>query len=109
MTKTSPVHAPVIAKKERKLKVIEEQYKNKEVRNFYQEIEKARKTTNTRAIYCRGKEGSLLGDTTDKLKQWVQYFEELLNIAEEDKQLMAPHRISQCNVQDDMEEPTSKK
>ncbi|KAF2886737.1 hypothetical protein ILUMI_19436 [Ignelater luminosus] len=91
---------------EKRLKVIEEQYKNKEIRNFYQGVKKARKTTNTWAVYCKSNEGALIGDTTDKLKRWGQYFEELLNAAEENEQLMAPHRILQDNVQEDVKDST---
>ncbi|KAF2900924.1 hypothetical protein ILUMI_05264 [Ignelater luminosus] len=72
-------------------------------------VEQERDRKYTTSILGESKEGVLLRDTTDKLERWAQYFEELLNVAEEDEQLMAPHRISQDNIQDDVEERRAQK
>uniref|UniRef100_A0A6P7FK22 Uncharacterized protein LOC114330248 n=1 Tax=Diabrotica virgifera virgifera TaxID=50390 RepID=A0A6P7FK22_DIAVI len=94
---------------DKQLKTIEESYVNKEIRNFYQEVKKSRGTAKSKTSYCRGKDGVLLGETTEKLNRWAEYFEELLN---ENKQA-EPQEIKQ-HLQDNTEqkreeEPTYKK
>ena len=70
----------------KKMDAIEKHYQNKEIQNFYQEVRKTRQTTSTRTVYCRSKEGQLIGDTVEKLDRWAEYFEDLLNDKTEEEQ-----------------------
>ncbi|KAJ3649170.1 hypothetical protein Zmor_020926 [Zophobas morio] len=65
---------------------IEKHYQNKEIQNFYQEVTKRRQTTSTRTVYCRSKEGQLIGGTIEKLDRWAEYFEDLLNDKTEEEE-----------------------
>uniref|UniRef100_A0A6P7GC59 Uncharacterized protein LOC114340348 n=1 Tax=Diabrotica virgifera virgifera TaxID=50390 RepID=A0A6P7GC59_DIAVI len=64
---------------EKQLEIIEENYAQKEVRDFYQGVKKTRATQNKYTMFCRNKDGTLLGGKTEKLNRWAEYFEELLN------------------------------
>lgn len=56
---------------------IEETYKNREIRKFYQGINAARK--DQKKNHCRSKSGQLLMDDQEVLDRWVEYYDELLN------------------------------
>ncbi|KAK9746815.1 hypothetical protein QE152_g5821 [Popillia japonica] len=62
-----------------KLSLIEDHYVNKEIRNFYQECKKSRKTYVPLPQYIKDKEGSLMADKAAKLTRWKEYFAELLS------------------------------
>jgi hypothetical protein len=62
-----------------KLRTIQESYKNKEIRNFYQNARKTIETQQKTTTYLRAKNGELAGKVEEKLKRWVEYFDEVLN------------------------------
>lgn len=62
-----------------RLKGIEESYKNKEIRNFYQEIKRNGEQGSSKLCYIKDKEGLLLYDKGEKLSRFAQYFQETLN------------------------------
>jgi hypothetical protein len=62
-----------------KLRTIQESYKNKEIRNFYQDARKTIETQQKTTTYLRAKNGELAGKVEEKLKRWVEYFDEVLN------------------------------
>lgn len=64
---------------EQRISKIENHFINKEIRNFYQEAKKQKSTGTTRTIFCKSKEGRLLGGTEEKLNRWKEHFEEVLN------------------------------
>jgi NAD+--asparagine ADP-ribosyltransferase len=55
----------------KKLRTIEESYKNKETRNFYQDARKARETQQKTTTYLRKKNGEWIGKVEEKLKRWM--------------------------------------
>jgi hypothetical protein len=61
-----------------KLRTIQER-KNKEIRNFYQDARKSIETQQKTTTYLRAKNGELAGKVEEKLKRWVEYFDEVLN------------------------------
>jgi predicted nuclease with TOPRIM domain len=62
-----------------KLRTIQESYKNKDIRNFYQDARKTIETQQKTTTYLRAKNGELAGKVEEKLKRWVEYFDEVLN------------------------------
>jgi ribosome recycling factor len=62
-----------------KLRTIQESYKNKEIRNFYQDARKTIEAQQKTATYLREKTGELAGKVEEKLKRWVEYVDEVLN------------------------------
>ncbi|GLV47822.1 hypothetical protein CBL_20971, partial [Carabus blaptoides fortunei] len=64
---------------ENRIKTIEEKFKNKEIRNFYQDVKKAKIGNQENTIYCKSKKGKLIGGDRKKADRWKEYFEELLN------------------------------
>ena len=72
-------------KTEEMLNRVEENYKNKAIRNFYQDVKKQKDGFQNKTIYCRDKEGQLLTGE-NKVNRWKQYFEELLNENKKDEQ-----------------------
>lgn len=70
-------------KRKHKLKMLEEleeKYKNKEIRNFYQGTKRVKRGHQPRTSMCKDKQGNLIGDTQKIKERWAEYFEELLNI-----------------------------
>jgi hypothetical protein len=63
----------------KKLRIIEESYKNKEIKNFYQDARKTRETQQKTTTYLIKKNGELIGKVEEKLKRQVKYFDEVLN------------------------------
>jgi hypothetical protein len=51
----------------KKLRTIEESYKNKEIRNFYQDARKARETQQKTTRYLKKKNGEFIGKVEKKL------------------------------------------
>lgn len=64
---------------EQKLEIIEEHYKNKEIRNFYQEVKKTQGKGYKAIDFCRNKQGQMITDPQGRLDRWAEHFEELLN------------------------------
>lgn len=63
---------------------IEENYKNKQIRNFYQDIKKQKEGYQQPVIFLKDKNG-LLVSGEEKMKQWAEYFSELLNENQENQ------------------------
>jgi flagellar motor switch protein FliG len=53
----------------KKLRTIEESYKNKEIRNFNQDARKAREIQQKTIRYLKKKNGELIGKIEEKLKR----------------------------------------
>lgn len=66
-----------------KLKQLEESYKTKELRHFYQEVNRGKGQQQRPSQYLKNKEGHLIGDRAGKCNRFALYFEELLNRDEE--------------------------
>ncbi|KAK9723442.1 hypothetical protein QE152_g19235 [Popillia japonica] len=64
---------------ENELKELEEWWKSKELRNFYQEIKRGKGQHRKPAYYLKDKGGHLIGDKEGKLNRFAEYFEELLS------------------------------
>lgn len=64
---------------ENHIKLIEEKFKHKEIRNFYQDVKKAKIGYQENAMYCKSKKGELIGGDRERADRWKEYFEELLN------------------------------
>lgn len=47
---------------------LEEQYKNKNIRNFYQEAKKRKQKNKGTMQYCRNEDGELIGEANEKAK-----------------------------------------
>jgi hypothetical protein len=57
----------------------------KQIREFYQGIKiERRRNVSTKQIFCKNKEGQLVGGTEESLKRWVEYFGEVYGIGEEE-------------------------
>lgn len=83
---------------ERKLKVIEENFKNKEIRSFYQEVKKMGKQWhNGRSSYITNKEGIMECEPGRVSEVWRLYFQELLN-GEEDYEEEQTQEMEEDNV-----------
>ncbi|KAF2882456.1 hypothetical protein ILUMI_23719 [Ignelater luminosus] len=63
----------------KKREQLENKYKNKEIRNFYKEIKNIKKGYQSRPTHYRDKVGNLIGDETEKLKRFLEYFKEMLS------------------------------
>lgn len=50
------------------LRIPEEKYKNKGVRNFYQEVHRARTTYKPKSMICNHKEGNIISNEAECLK-----------------------------------------
>lgn len=88
------------------LKEVENYYAAKETRNFYQHIKKSKQPA-SKALYCRDKDGLLLGETSDKLNRWAQYFDVLLNEGiEYEQQEGIVERCQQGSNDEQIKEPT---
>lgn len=90
---------------ENKLINLEEQYKNKEIRNFYQEAKKCKQKNGGAMQYCRNEEGELVGEASEKTEVWAQHFEKLLK-TEDDEQngLLFESTIDQIPTEPSREE-----
>lgn len=64
---------------EQRIRNMEEQYKNKEIRNFYNEVKKERKGYQAKMVYCTDKQGNLIANEEEMASRWKEYFEEMLN------------------------------
>ncbi|KAJ3644059.1 hypothetical protein Zmor_026733 [Zophobas morio] len=84
---------------EEQIRQIEENFNKNEIRNFYQGVKKEKRGYQPRVIYCKDKDGNLIGDERARIKRWAEYFEELLN--EQDTQQDTNERV---NDSDDPEE-----
>lgn len=62
-----------------KKQVMENHYKNNEIRNFYQEVKKSKQPDNVLFQYIRNEEGDLRGNMADKLSRLSQCLNSLLN------------------------------
>jgi hypothetical protein len=70
---------------EQQIKEIEDNYMKKQIREFYQGIKiERRRNVSTKQIFCKNKEGQLVGGTDESLKRWVEYFGEVYGIGEEE-------------------------
>lgn len=69
---------------ENKIKDIEERFKNKEIRNFYQEVRKEKRGFQSKQIYYKDKEGNLIGEEEKIGERWKEFFEDLLNKSTEE-------------------------
>lgn len=87
------------------LNTIEEKYKNKEIRNFYQGAKKLREIGQKVPAYLKNKNGDLIGSTKEKLNRWVEYFDEVLNIGNYEEQTREQEEFHN-NGQEVIEEPT---
>ena len=58
---------------------LEDKYKNKELRNFYQEVTNVRGTRKQHMIFGKDSEGHWIGDEQKLMEGWANYFEKLLN------------------------------
>lgn len=58
---------------------MEEQNKNKEIRKFYLGVKDVRKGFQPRTVFCKDKQGNLIGGKDGILDRWTEYFSELLN------------------------------
>ncbi|KAJ3660556.1 hypothetical protein Zmor_004998 [Zophobas morio] len=86
---------------EEQIRQIEENFNKNEIRNFYQDVKKEKRGYQPRVIYSKDKDGNLIGDEQARIKQWAEYFEELLN--EQDTQQDTNERM---NDSDDPDETT---
>jgi hypothetical protein len=69
---------------EQQIKEIEDNYMKKQIREFYQGIKiERRKNVSLKQIFCKNKEGQLVGGTEESLKRWVEYFGEVYGNGEE--------------------------
>lgn len=62
-----------------KLVEIEEKYRNREIRNFYQGVKKVKKGYQPRTTFCKDKDGNLVGTKEKITERWAEYFQELLS------------------------------
>jgi hypothetical protein len=57
----------------------------KQIREFYKGIKiERRRNVSTKQIFCKNKEGQLVGGTEESLKRWVEYFGEVYGIGEKE-------------------------
>lgn len=63
---------------------MEEMYDKKEVRNFYTRAREMKRGFQPRTSFCRDRDGNLVGDVDGVMKRWVEYFETLLNLEDEE-------------------------
>ncbi|KAF2889041.1 hypothetical protein ILUMI_17132 [Ignelater luminosus] len=72
------------------------------------DLKKLKKTRQTvcKAIYCKNKTRLLLGETSDKLERWDQYFERLLNEEELDLTKQESGEQPDSNERERVEEPS---
>lgn len=69
--------------KERELREIEERYRKKEIRNFYQGIKNTRRGPQKPGMmFCKGKDGKLIGEEQKMVGRWKEHFQEMLNTGE---------------------------
>jgi hypothetical protein len=54
-------------------------YTAKEIRQFYQNINRIRKEFKPNSLLYKDKRGNITADTVDILERWAQHFEEVLN------------------------------
>ncbi|KAK9720732.1 hypothetical protein QE152_g21920 [Popillia japonica] len=64
---------------EKELKELEESWKSKGLRNFYQEIKRGKGQHRRPAYYLKDKGGHLIGDKEGKFNRFAGHFEELLS------------------------------
>jgi hypothetical protein len=70
---------------EQQIKEIEDNYMKKQIREFYKGIKIERRgNVSTKQIFCKNKEGQLVGGTEESLKRWVEYFGEVYEIGEKE-------------------------
>ncbi|KAF2901314.1 hypothetical protein ILUMI_04870 [Ignelater luminosus] len=100
-------------KREYKNKIIadiEEKYKNKEIRNFYQGIKMIKSNNYGKTPYVTKKDGSWAGGQEEILERLTEYFEELLNVEtqtrEYNEQEHTDPRGDAVDIIDNMDPPT---
>ena len=64
---------------EEKMISIEQNYKNREIRNFYQGTKNMRDSGKKAPLYLKNKNGDLIGSSEGKLSRWMEHFDEVLN------------------------------
>ncbi|KAJ3656842.1 hypothetical protein Zmor_015887 [Zophobas morio] len=84
---------------EEQIRQIEENFNKNEIRNFYQDVKKEKRGYQPRVIYCKDKDGNLIGDEQARIKRWAEYFEELLN--EQDTQQDTNERVNDSDDPDE--------
>jgi hypothetical protein len=67
-----------------KIKKIEEMNENNGDRIFYQCVNRMKKGFQPKLNLCKDKEGNIISEEEKILYRWAEYFEELLNTAEEE-------------------------
>jgi hypothetical protein len=92
----------------KKLRIVEESYKNKEIRNFYQDVRKIRETQQKTTTYLRKKNGELMGKVEEKLKRRVEYFDEVLNTYSYEEQV-EDLELQENDDQEVVQDPTQQK
>ncbi|CAH2019773.1 unnamed protein product [Acanthoscelides obtectus] len=68
---------------ENNLQHIGDNYKNKQIRNLYQGVNNEKRGYQTRTTYYKDKNGKKIFDEEEALARWKQYFEQLLNPADD--------------------------
>lgn len=66
--------------KEKEIIRVEERFKNKEIKNFYQEVKRTKKGFQTAAAMLKSKNGQLIGSKRGQINRWREHFEEALKI-----------------------------
>lgn len=70
---------------EKELEGIEQNMKNNELRKAYKNIRREKGELQPRTIYCKDKEGRLVGEEEEQLKVWKEYFQDILNPMSEEQ------------------------
>lgn len=92
----------------KKIEKIENNFMSNDLRNFYQEVKNSRENGLKTATYCRGKDGHIIGEISQKLKRWEEHFQELLADEGKNSDIAVNNSQPVCeNVEVTLEEPTS--
>lgn len=86
------------------LETIEEKYRNREIRNFYQGVKKVKRGYQSKTILCQDKQGNLIGNQEKAIERWAEYFEELLNKSVDERE--NPEIFDSDIIEPNVEKPT---
>lgn len=90
---------------EQKIKRIEENFQNKEFKNFYQEVKKNKGHTQQKTFYIKDREGNMITGENEVAQRFQEYFEEILHSDIDNNELREP-TIEMSGHIEELETPT---
>ncbi|KAK9719661.1 hypothetical protein QE152_g22553 [Popillia japonica] len=91
---------------EKRIQQLENSYIKKQTREFYQNIKSSkRRNQENKLIFCKDKQGQLVGGMQESLERWAEYFKEVFEIEwNEPREIEEDWRVGE----DEQEEPPTK-